>query len=338
MLKPLTVWITTNCGKFFKRWEYQTTWPASWEICMQVRKQQLELDMEQWTGSKLWKEYIKDVYCHPTYLTSMQSTSHEMPGWMKHNLESRLPPEISITSDTQMTQPLWQKVKRNWRASWWKWKSWLTTQHSENKDHVIRSHHLMANRWGNNGNSSRFYFLGLKNHCSHAVKSDGSHEIKRNFLLGRKGMTNLESRNITLSTKVCLVKAMVFPVVLYKCESWTIKKAEHRRIDAFELWCWRRLLRVPWMARRSNQSILKEISPEYHWKDWCWSWSSYTLVTWGEELTHWKRVQCWERLKAGEEGNDRGWDSWMASPTPWTWVWASSRRWWRTGKPGVGTG
>ena len=130
---------------------------------------------------------------------------------------------------------------------------------------------LMANRWGNNGNSSRFYFLGLKNHCSHAVKSDYSHEIKRHFLLGRKGMTNLESilksRDITLSTKVCLVKAMVFPVVMYKCESWTIKKAEHERIDAFELWCWRRLLRVPWMARRSNQSILKEISPEYHWKD-----------------------------------------------------------------------
>ena len=114
----------------------------------------------------------------------------------------------------------------------------------------------MANRWGNNGNSERLYFLGLQNHCSH--------EIKRCLLLGRKVMTNLDSilksRDITLPTKVHLVKAMVFPVVMYGCESWTIKKAEHRRIDGFELWCWRRLLRVPWTARRSNQSILKDIS------------------------------------------------------------------------------
>ena len=111
--KPLTVWITTNCGKFWKRWEYQTTWPASWEICMQVKKQQLELDMEQHTVSKSGKEYIKAVYCHPAYLTYMQSTSWEMPGWMKHKLKSRLLGEISITSGRQMTPPLWQKVKKN---------------------------------------------------------------------------------------------------------------------------------------------------------------------------------------------------------------------------------
>ena len=111
--KPLTVWITTNCGKFFKRWEYQTTLPASWETCMQVKKQQLELDMEQWTGSKLGKEYVKAVYCHPAYLTSMQSASCEMLGWMKHKLGSRFPGEISITSDTQMIPLLWQKAKRN---------------------------------------------------------------------------------------------------------------------------------------------------------------------------------------------------------------------------------
>ena len=97
MPKPLTVWTTTNCGKFIKRWEYQTTWPASWEICMQVKKQQLELDMEQQTGSKSGKEYVKAVYCHPAYLTCIQSTSWEMPGWMKHKLESRLLGEISIT-------------------------------------------------------------------------------------------------------------------------------------------------------------------------------------------------------------------------------------------------
>ena len=113
MPKPLTVWITTNCGKFFKRWEYQNTWSASWEICMQVKKQQFELDMEQQTGSKKKKEYVKAVYCHPAYLISMQSTSWETLGWRKHELESRLPGEISVTSDMQMTPPLWQKVKRN---------------------------------------------------------------------------------------------------------------------------------------------------------------------------------------------------------------------------------
>ena len=117
----------------------------------------------------------------------------------------------------------------------------------------------MENRWGNSGNSDRLYFLGgLQNHCSH--------EIKRCLLLGRKVMTNLDSilksKDITLPTKVCLVKPMDFPVVMYGCESWTIKKTECWRIDAFELWCWRRLLRLPWTSRRSNQSIVKEISPE----------------------------------------------------------------------------
>ena len=123
---------------------------------------------------------------------------------------------------------------------------------------------------------------------------DCSHEIKSCLLLGRKTRSNLnsilKSRDITLPTKICLVKAMVFPVVMYGCESWTIKKAEHRRIDAFELWCWRRLLRVPWTARRSNQSILNEINTHIHWKDWCWSWSSNTLAIWCEELTQWKRT------------------------------------------------
>ena len=118
----------------------------------------------------------------------------------------------------------------------------------------------MGNRWGN---SVRLYFGGFQNHC----RWDCSHEIKKHLLLGRKVMTNLDSilksRDITLPTKVRLVKAMVFPVVMYGCEGWTVKKAERRRIDAFKLCCWRRLLRVPWTARRSNQSILKEISPGY---------------------------------------------------------------------------
>ena len=134
---------------------------------------------------------------------------------------------------------------------------------------------------------------------------------------------------------------MVFPVVMYGCESWTVKKAEHRRIDAFELWCWRRLLRVPWTARRSNQSILKKSALEFLWKEWCWSWNSSTLATSCKELTHWKRLWCCEGLGAGGEGDDgwmrldRGWDGWMASPTRWTWVWVNSGSWWWTGRPGV---
>ena len=121
-----------NCGKFLKRLEYQTTWPASWEICMKVKKQQLELDMEQHTGSKSGKEYAKAVYCHPAYLTYMQSTSWETLDWIEHKLESRLPGVISITSDMQMMPPLWQNVKKNLRASWGKWKCCFKTQHSEN--------------------------------------------------------------------------------------------------------------------------------------------------------------------------------------------------------------
>ena len=147
---------------------------------------------------------------------------------------------------------------------------------------------------------------------------------------------HIEKQRHYFANKVCLVKAMVFPVVMYGCESWSIiKKAECRRIDAFELWCWRRLLRVPWTARRSNQSILKESVLNIHWKDWCWSWNSNTLATWCEKLTHWKRPWWWERLKAGGEGDDRKWDGWTALPTRWTWVWVSSRTWWWTRKPGV---
>ena len=122
---------------------------------------------------------------------------------------------------------------------------------------------------------------------------------------------------------------------MYGCESWTVKKAEHRRIDAFELWCWRRLLRVPWTANRSNQTILKESVLNIHWKDWCWSWNSNTLATRCEELTYLQRLWCWERLRAGGEVGDRGWDCWMASPTEWTWIWVNSRSWWCTGRPRV---
>ena len=172
-------------------------------------------------------------------------------------------------------------------------------------------------------------FLGSK------ITADGdcSYEIKWRLLLGRKVMTNLDSifksRDITLPTKVHLVKAMVFPVVVYGCESWTVKKAEHRRIYAFELWCWRRLLRVPWTARRSNQCILKEISPGISLEGMM---LKLKLQYFGHLM---QRVDSLEKILmlggiGTGEGDNSGWDGWMVSLTRWTWVWVNSGRWWWT--------
>ena len=156
----------------------------------------------------------------------------------------------------------------------------------------------MANRRVKVEAVTDFIFLGFKI----TANGDCSHEIKRHLLLGRKTMTNLnqhikKQRHLCqqrpLPTKVLLVKAVVFLVLIYRCESW--KKAECWRIDAFELWYWRRLLNVPWIARRSNQSILKESTLNILWKDWCWI--SNSLDTWCEEPVHWNRLWCWERLK-----------------------------------------
>ena len=179
-----------------------------------------------------------------------------------------------------------------------------------------------------------FIFLGSKI----TVDGDCSHENKRHLLLGRKTVTNLDnilkSRDITLPT---IVKAMVFPVVMYGCESWTVKKAEHQRINAFELWCWRRLLRVPWTARRSNQSILNEISPEYLLEGLMLKLKLQYFGHLMRRTDSFERTlgRCWQKLKAGGAGDDRGLIGWMASLTLWTWVWASFRSWWWTRKPGA---
>ena len=180
-----------------------------------------------------------------------------------------------------------------------------------------------------------FISLGSK------ITADGdcSHEIKRLLLLGRKAMTNLDSilksRDITLSTKVHLVKAMVFPVVMYGCESWTIKKAEHWRTDAFELWYWRRLLRVPWTTRRSNQFILKEISPECSLAGLMLKLKLqyFGHLVWRTDL--FEKTLMLGKIEGGRKGDDRGWDGWMSSPTQWTWVWVNSGSWWSTGRPGM---
>ena len=180
-----------------------------------------------------------------------------------------------------------------------------------------------------------FIFLGSR------ITADGdcSHEIKRCLLLGRKVMTNLDSilkrsRDITLPTKVHLVKAMVFPVVMYECDGWTIKKAQCRSIDAFEMWYWRRLLRVPWTAKRSNQSILKEISPGCSLEGLM---LKLKLQYFGHLM---QRADSFEKTLIlgkieGRRRKGRGWDGWMASPTWWTWVWVDSRSLWWTGRPGV---
>ena len=173
----------------------------------------------------------------------------------------------------------------------------------------------MANRWGK-VETVADYFLGSKI----TMDSDCSHEITRHLLLGRKAMTNLDSyykAETSLCCQVRLVKAMVFPVAMYGHESWTIKKAERSRIDAFKMWRWRRLLRVPWTARKWNQSILKQINLEY-------SLEGVLLKLKLQYFDHlmWRansleKAWCWERLRAGAEGGDRGWDVWMASPNQW---------------------
>ena len=182
------------------------------------------------------------------------------------------------------------------------------------------------------------------------ITADGdcSHEIKRHLLLGRKTISNLDSilksRDITLPTKDHLVKAMVFLVVMYGCESWTIKKTERqRKLSVKEMMLlncsvgedsWESLgLQEDPTGQSWRKSVL-----DINWKDRCWSWNSNTLATWCEELTHWKRPWCWERLKVGGEGDDRGWGGWMASLSRWSWVWVSSGRWQRTGKPGMTDG
>ena len=170
-----------------------------------------------------------------------------------------------------------------------------------------------------------FIFLGSKV----TVDSDCSHEIKRHLLLGRKAVTNLDSvlkcRDITLLTKVHLVKAMVFPVVMYRCENWTIKKAEHRRIDAPKLWCWRRLLRVPWTARRSNQSILKEINPEHSLEGLMLKLKLQYSGHLMQRVNSLEETLMLGKIEGRRRRGDRGGNGWMALLTQWTWVWANSR-------------
>ena len=225
--------------------------------------------MKQQTGSKSGKEYVKAVYCHPAYLTCLQSTSCETLDWMKHKLDRikisggnvnnfRYADDTTLTAESaEELRSLLMKVKEESEKAGLK----LNIQ----KTKILASGPITS--WQIDGDTVEKVRDFLFSWAPKSVQVVTASMKLRCLLSGRKAMTTLDSilksRDITLLTKVYLVKAIVFPVIMYGCESWTIKKAECQRIDAFELWCWRRLLRVPWPARRSNQSILKEISPEY---------------------------------------------------------------------------
>ena len=194
----------------------------------------------------------------------------------------------------------------------------------------------MANRWENSWNSDRLYIMELQNHCRWWLQPWNQKMLaprKKSYDQTRQHIK--KQRHHFVLIKVHIVKAMVSLVVMNGCESWTIKKAECQRIDDFELSCWRRLLRVPWTARRSNQSILKEISPEYSLEGLV---LKLKLTYFGHLM--WKtdsfeKILVLGKIEGNEEGDDRGWDGWMASLTGWTWAWVSSGSWWRTEKPGM---
>ena len=263
MEKPLTVWSTINCGKFWKRWEYQTTWPASWETYRQVRKQQLE-QLEH--GTTEWFQIGKCVCqgcilspClfnfYAEYIMRNAGLEEAQAGikfaWRNINNLRYADDSTLMAESEEELKSLLMKVKEESEKVGLK----LNIQ----KTKIMASGLITS--WEIDGETVSDFILG-----GSKITADGdcSHKIKRCLLLGRKVMTNLDnilkSRDNTLLTKVRLVKAMVFPAVMYGCENWTVKKAERWTIHTFELWCWRRLLRVPWTARRSNQSILKEIN------------------------------------------------------------------------------
>ena len=268
----------------------------------------------------------------------MQSTSWETLGWMNSSTDGikiagRNTNNLRYADDTTLMaeskdelKSLLMKVKQESEKVGLK----LNTQ----KTKIKASGPITS--WQIDGETvTDFIFLGSK------ITADGdcSHEIKRYLLLGRKVMTNLDSilknRDITLPTKIRLVKAMVFPVVMYEYESWSIKKAEHQRIDAFELWCWRRLLRVPWTARRSNQSILKEISPEYTLEGLMLKLKLQYFV-----YLMWRTDSLEKTLMLGKtEGRRRRGRQrmrWLDGiTTQWTWVWVNYGSWWWTGRPGL---
>jgi len=262
----LVLWFLLNCGKFWKRWEYGTTWPASWETCMQVRKKQVRTGYGTTDWFQIGKGVCQGCIFSPClfnfYAEYIMRNAGLEEAQAGIKIARRNINNLRYADDTTLMAESEEELKS------------LLSKVKEESEEVglklnIQKVKIMASgpitSWKIDGETvetmADFIYLGSR------ITADGdcSHEIKRRLLLGRKAMTNLDSilksEDITLSARVHLVKAMVFPVVMHGCESWTMKKAEHWSIDAFELWCWRRLLIVPWTARTSKQSILKEISP-----------------------------------------------------------------------------
>ena len=295
-------------------------------------------------GTTDWFQIRKGVHQgwigHPFYLTYMQSTSCKIArldeaqagikiaGISINNLRYAHDTTLMAESEEEL-KSLLKTVKEENEKVGLKLNTWKTK--------IMASGPITS--WQIDGETvetvTDFTFSGSKI----TADDDCSHEIKRCLLLGRKVMTNpdsiLKSWDITLPTKVRLVKALVFPVAVYGCESWTIKKAEHWKIDAFELWCWRRPLRVPWTARRSNQSILKEISPEYSLEGLMLKLKLQYFGHLMQRTDSSEKTLMLGTIEAGGKGDDRGWEGWVASLTWWTWVWINSGSWWWTGRPGM---
>ena len=280
MPKPLSVWITTN-WKFFKKWDHLTCLLRNLYADQEamVRTGHGTTDWFQ-IGKGVYQGYILSpclFYSYAEYTMRNAGLDEAQAGIRiaGRNINNlRYADDTTPMAESEELKNFLMKVKEE-------------SEKVGLKLNIQKTKNMAAgpiSSWQINGETMErvtdFIFWGSK------ITADGdcNHGIKRRLLLGRKVMTNidsiLKSRDITLPTKVCLVKALVFPVVMYRYDSWSIKKAKHWRIGAFELWFWRRLLRVPWIARRSNQSILKEISLNIHWKDLCWSWNSNTLDTW----------------------------------------------------------
>ena len=298
MLKPFTLWITTNCGKLLKTLEYQTILPASWETGQ-------EATVRMWHGTTDWFPTGKGIYQGYMLSPCLLNLQAEYMVWNAGLDEAQAGIKIArrniynlryadnttlIAESEEELKSLLMRVEEESEKSGLK----LNTL----KTKIMASYPITS--WQIDGETMEtvtdLIFSG-----SNITVDDDCHEMKRCLLLGKTNLDILlKNRDITLPAKVHIVKAMVFPVVVYGFESWTIKKAECQRIDAFNLWCWRRLLRVPWTKRRSNQSIKSTLNS--HWKDWCWRWSSNTLATWCDDLTHWKRPWCWKRLRAGGKG------------------------------------
>ena len=216
---------------------------------------------------------------------------------------------------TGHSEEFWQNMV-HWRREWQCILIFL------NSDHGIWCHHFMANRGRKSESSEGLYFLRLQNH-NKLLLAKWCLCFAFFFFFMTKLDRRLKSRDISLPTKVHVVKAMVFPVVMYDCELWPVKKAEYRRIDTFKLWWRRRLLRVPWTARRSKQSILKEINPKYSLEGLMLKLQYFGHLLGGADSL--EKTLMLEKIEGRRRGN-RGWCDWMASPTQWTWVWANSRK------------